>query len=145
MEQKLTPEEVAKVFAMYLLCKYKRDGESGIDFGSVNGMTISNILNGDIDSRQLLLTPLAAITDEDAIEVGELQGGGDNQFKHRPNLIHLIRYVRNNIDRYCENNYKVYSYLTQQSYAVPLWFNAGHWANGKTAIELGIALNKTLR
>lgn len=37
-----------------------------------------------------------------------------------------------------------YQYLIFKGYAVPLWFGVNHWANGKTAIELGIAIDKTL-
>jgi len=38
-------------------------------------------------------------------------------------------------------NYDAYLYLISKGYAVPLFFEPNHWANGKTAIELNIATN----
>jgi hypothetical protein len=37
----------------------------------------------------------------------------------------------------------IYQYLIQQGYAVPLFYGVGHPMNGKTAIELGLALDAT--
>lgn len=37
----------------------------------------------------------------------------------------------------------VHQYLTQQGYAVPLFIAPGHPDNGKTAIELGLAIDST--
>jgi len=38
--------------------------------------------------------------------------------------------------------YPAHQYLILNKYAVPLFFGVDHWANGKTAIELGIAIGK---
>jgi hypothetical protein len=38
----------------------------------------------------------------------------------------------------------IYNYLKQKGYAVPLFIEMGHPHNGKTAIELDIAIDKTL-
>lgn len=38
----------------------------------------------------------------------------------------------------------IWQYLISKGYAVPLFFAPNHWANGKTAIELGLAIDKTL-
>lgn len=35
-------------------------------------------------------------------------------------------------------------YLISKGYAVPLWFGIDHWANGQTAIQLGIAIESGL-
>lgn len=39
-----------------------------------------------------------------------------------------------------EMPYSAYQQLLKWGYSVPLWFGLDHWANGKTAIELGIAI-----
>jgi len=40
-------------------------------------------------------------------------------------------------------SFEIYQYLVQQGYAVPLFFGLNNCANRKTAIELGIAIDKT--
>jgi hypothetical protein len=40
------------------------------------------------------------------------------------------------------NLWESFNQLILYGYAVPLWFGIGHWANGLTAIELGIAIDK---
>jgi hypothetical protein len=37
---------------------------------------------------------------------------------------------------------RLFQYLISKGYAVPLWFGIDYWANGKTAIELNIAIQK---
>jgi hypothetical protein len=39
--------------------------------------------------------------------------------------------------------YEAYQQLINWGYSVPLYFGLDHWANGKTAIELGIAIDKS--
>jgi len=38
-------------------------------------------------------------------------------------------------------NAYIYQDLIHKGYAVPIYFGPDHWANGKTAIELGIAID----
>jgi hypothetical protein len=38
------------------------------------------------------------------------------------------------------NNGNVFQYYHENNYAYPIYFNKGHWANGKTPFELGIAV-----
>jgi len=52
-------------------------------------------------------------------------------------------------DGHCIMPYDSQGFLTQHYYnegiAIPLYFGPGHWANGKTAIELGIAVPSRYR
>lgn len=44
--------------------------------------------------------------------------------------------------QYCPASYIIHQHLIQKGYAVPLWFGINHWANGKDAFQLGIAIEK---
>lgn len=141
---KLTNEEIARVFAMYYGCGITHNKNYTIEV--INSyMFFSEI----ILKYKLLLTPLSAITDEHAIEVGkmEIPEGGLEYLSHDKKTITFGRYGNDGwMNEYVFfddiNNFQ-HQYLIQQGYAVPLWFGVNHWANGKTAIELEIAIDKT--
>ena len=87
-----------------------------------------------IDKRvKLKLCPLSKISDEDAIEVANLEALNTRD-------LDLIKMA---IDYRSVFNYKSHHFLVSKGYAVPLYFSPGHWANAKTAIELGIAIDST--
>ncbi|MES2428268.1 MAG: hypothetical protein V4560_14910 [Bacteroidota bacterium] len=150
MEQKLTNDEMTKVFSLYGIDApiLTIDGKGrimtihpkvltvslnsimqgqnlhGIDKG--NGGLHRTYLNKD-DQCNLLLSPLSKITDEHKNDVCKITGRDAGMFKNE----WIFRFT---------NNAKVLQYLISKGYAVPLWFGIDHWANGKTAIELGIAI-----
>lgn len=148
MENKLTNEELAKVFAMYLGCPIQlEDGQisSKSTWIIADGYLMVNYNDiGDSEhicrECRMLLTPLSAITDEDAVEIAFLSG-----------IMLRHRYVESeerqkaiNIGKKVKGlSYPTREFLILKGYAVPLWFGIDHWANGKTAIELGIAIDKT--
>lgn len=88
MENKLTNEEIAKVFAMYLACECERAGvnlkrlrsipylfdEYHAEFGNNDAYELGEV--------KLLLKPLSLITDEDAIEVCDTFFRGKGQYKN---------------------------------------------------------------
>lgn len=143
---KLTNEEIAKVFAMY-------QGQKVLCFPSddmISHWLPPTILNWDViagthysvTNTILCLTPLAKITDEHAIEVWKVEGNHDN-------IPHPIAHVHTFLNVWEQSRlnmpYNVCQYLISKGYAVPLWFGIDHPANGKTAIELEIAIDKTLK
>lgn len=70
---KLTNELKAKFFALYYdQVVYMEGGMPQPGF--VNGSRIGFILNGNGIDAHLLLKPLSAITDEDAIKVAKIEG-----------------------------------------------------------------------
>ena len=84
---------------------------------------------------KLLLTPLSAISDEDAEQVRKMEGysqDGDISI-----VKGLIR------QRVYSLTHPTYIYLINKGYDTPLYFSPGHPCNAKTAIELGIAIDKT--
>ena len=103
-----------------------------------------NIINYVIEDLKLLLTPLSAITDEQLNDIAKIYGG--LWAKLDDNFLQIIN-KDNEVVRYFLLNqelpFMLSQYLIQQYYAVPLFFGINHWANGKTAIELGIATDKT--
>ncbi len=148
----LTNEEKAKVFAMYLGAEVSGEYMDEPCTGYLTGIhgeygaEIQWIMNGhaeedpdykEYNECQLLLTPISAITDEDAVEVYDMQLGVLNLT--RANKIETVKYWVNTN----ELTWDQYEYLKSKFYAVPIFFAPKHPANGKTAIELGIAREKT--
>ena len=147
MELKLTNEEKEKVFAMYwglsyLVC-YNLEGTAVID--PITAKSIDDI-EPDIENKRdlLLLTPLSAITDEHATEVGKMLCQYGNPVNaHDDYYIKSAKAQLSDLFLF-EMEWQLYQYLISKGYDVPLWFGVDHWANGKTSIELGIAIYKTI-
>lgn len=145
--EKLANKEIAKVFALYLPCEAKdRWGNKNITAVNfeTNRVLYSENDWGNPEFWKLLLTPLDKISDEDAIEVAkvaeyysEMQHLWDAADTGRD----IVRDLFGN-DIWFKNKIFIYQYLISKGYDVPLWFGIDHWANGKTAIELNIAIPK---
>lgn len=140
----LSKEEIAKVFAMYYGCEYQicinikgKQVKEPIDYGVIKDIEQDLYLGLENDDKEkILLTPLSSITDEHAGDLWSIQG------YEKFNNEHTVKTV----GRWLEDNnigYDQYQFLISKGYAVPLWFGIDHWANGKTAIDLGIAIDKT--
>lgn len=162
MENQLTNEEKAKVAAMYLGCDVliKEDGESKFE-SILEGVNISPQYKGDVniyyakecghllrwsfDECKLILTPLDKITDQYKETIARICG---SNFKGTYDLaICGESIVKGKTFEVATENIWTYNLAIQQlimwGYAVPLFFSLNHWANGKTAIELKIAIDKT--
>jgi len=190
--EKLTNEEIARVFAMYWGGKVSTvDGDgkmltlypkcitvalNKITFGQdLHGLDIGN---GGLHRSyphyggacKLYLTPLSKITDEHAIKLSELIN--DEKFNESETfkviseenriVVYSSKVLHDSVDmgyRYTttiysdmyaikskpysgiqQMPYEAYQFLIQQGYNVPLFFGINHWANAKTPIELGIAI-----
>jgi hypothetical protein len=162
---KLTPEETARVFAMY----WGQRIVTHLDTANPKGAPVCNALSlltmgmFDIEKHRLLLTPLDKVTDNHAIELMKIE------YPHICNGYETLRIKRNERGRVeIKFRYKAksknlddgYSYsswahnfsnltltewqqLLLWGYAVGMYFAPGHWANNETAISLGIAIDKT--
>lgn len=157
MNNTLTNEEIARVFAMYLGCDFwlcdNLEGNPVIE--KVTSVVISEIEKGDWLGRDdrpgelLLLTPLELISDEDAAEVSEVFFPDGNIYDYLHGMA-TGKAIVNSIKANRQTNtfyrharvHDGFEYLKLKGYAVPLFFGINHWANGKTAIELGIAIKK---
>ena len=142
----LTNNEKAKVFAMYLgriLYWYHMPSDALTYVTTIDGNALDNMIAHDCWRLQTALTPLDKISDEDAIEVGKLST--DARWIGEPDAVGMavIRNIKTGLMPMFES-YAVYQYLISKSYAVPLYFGINHPANGLTAIEVGIAIDKTL-
>ena len=150
--EKLTNEEIARVFAMYWGCPVEF---SRMITGGGFKRVVENInLNygiGQLMQRgpKLLLTPLDKISDEDATEVeiiyfGEGQRQMDKQYIAKKTIERLYSYDYSNQHKrpieHLEKAIYVHQFLISKRYSVPLFFGSTHWANGKTALELNIAI-----
>jgi hypothetical protein len=108
----LTNDELLKIAAMYIGAPVSFFNPVTKEWSKYRKLTPSGlqlIANGNM-KWELLLCQLSTITNNHAIEVGKMSVNSDTR-----------------------------DYLISKLYAVPLWFGVNHWANGKTAFELGIA------
>lgn len=166
-ENQLTNFEIARVFAMYLgnVQRYRKGVHVITDWGigcfiedeeQEYKMVVGKNSFQFID-RLLLLTPLAGITDEHAIEVAGFVFSEtvslNEKIRIGKNFINytylgkaLGPYDAQDINEFMsEQHIEIFQQLFLWGYAVPIYFGINHWANGKTAIELGIAVDKTLK
>lgn len=172
---KITEIQTAKIFAMYIGCEIisPHPNEDGEELnGYLTGIhgeleaEVQYIENGDVwehpgyhdyKNTKLLLTPLSSITDEDAIEICKIDY---DIFRNTGYSFKVGKKLKNEKVVFCiksdsENEIipiKLYSvsslaaqYLISKGYAVPIWLGVDHPLNGKTPIELGIAIDKTLK
>jgi len=152
MENKLTQNEIARVFAMYW---GQKNGKVGKGYGICAGNTIEigNTLfsyNDFPEKYQLCLTPLDKMTDEHAkgvIKASGFEFQPEIGYTHKDKGFDFGYYTNdgwiNDTFKFSDMNPEQWQYLIQKGYAIPLFFGIDHWANGKTAIELGIAIDKT--
>jgi len=150
---KLTNEEIATVFAMYLYCNFRYryiDYEPGVWATGAKLLPerLVRVLNDkSVDGIELLLTPLSKITDEDLVACYHLHSGligYDYTCDFKPALEMARHWINMDGEKTLCKLTHLSEYLRSKGYAVPLFFGLNHWANGKTAIELGIAIeNKT--
>ncbi|MES2620205.1 MAG: hypothetical protein V4615_05065 [Bacteroidota bacterium] len=140
---KLTNEQIARVFGMYLGCEMvhgRFHGHMEVIKGTGQFRATCSDWWEDVSDNKykLVLIPLSSITDEDAIEVAKIHGSysfDGRTFK--------VRGFKDWLNSGGNIRYNMYQYLIQQGYAVPLFIAPNHPANGKTAIELGLAIEKT--
>lgn len=168
---KLTNEEIARVFAGYIGSEATYNNKINNHQGKILGVdAVGNVILShksvlvpykvcDIGYSSMLLTPLSSITDEHAIEVAKMRGIEKPKIKRTINLIKIIGHNATLSISYLEmeihlmaNTYNctntmdvvnIREYLKSKGYDVPMWFGIDHHANGKTAIELGVAIDKT--
>lgn len=116
-----------------------------------------------LDMCKLILRPLSKVTDEDAIEAAKIMGMPANAeilkiYRDRESWIEIeYRWVNevaelNNEDGYSYSATGVpirevghavpFQFLIQRGYALPVFIAPGHPNNGKTAIELGLAIER---
>jgi len=130
----LTNQEIARIFAMYLYTEtwhysdWKEDST-----GVLSGQLLNLVKDTGTKHGLLYLTPLEKISDEDAIEVASFYG-----FKLTGDVTpeNLASFGRNQVQLDIEKSW-LWQFLIQKGYAVPIY------PYGKTAIELGIAIDKT--
>jgi hypothetical protein len=150
---KLTNEEIARVFAMYL------GSACLLEDGNISDKTTMISLSGqlmvdynnigstehEINYCKLLIKPLSKITDPHYVKLCKIYYPNlDNTVEDGRELISILYETKSAFERNdCFDIIYIYQYLIQQGYAVPLFFGINHWANGKTAIELEIAVDKT--
>lgn len=157
----LTTEQIARVFAMYwgCLCTSERYPQikgniSGID-NCMAGLHvfIDNNEGVPIDEAKLVLRPLSAITDEDAIEVARIMGvtysadpSSEAFFDYDGLMCYVVELFTkggNMREIPADKVVEAFQFLIQQGYAVPLFIAPDHPCNGMTAIQLGLAIDST--
>lgn len=141
MENKLTNEEIARVFAMYCPSNDKIFINPGTGISYYGTLYQLSSMRGFMHEYRLRLTPLSAITNGHACICARLNGHVYELDK--PVLLERGHELIAKLTYSIHCAYPIYTQLIVWSYAVPLFFGINHWANGKTAIELNIAVDKT--
>lgn len=162
MNQELTTEQKARVFAQYIGHQVRhqidedRHQQNTLGAAQIDGIMLrgnSGYWSASMDAFKLLLRPLSAITDEDAIEVARLLGyeyprNEKGQFVERIDLVEVGRGAiggisRNGLVETFNVLAEVIQFLIQRGYAVPTFVAPNHPLNGKTPIEMGLAIDIT--
>lgn len=142
----LTKEQQAKVFALYLGCKFKDYGidEEEDNIGeliAVNSEGFCTDEYGNIDipfkAIKLLLRPLSSITDKELVEVAAIHYGYN--IDTAPNRKHLLAYVKKWLPDNIGKHYQMSMWGISHHFAIPLFIAIGNPLNGKNAVEIGIA------
>jgi len=108
-----------------------------------------------LERARLRLTPLPSIADEHAIQLVCMYGDITKErlinfvIQQNTTLYNLVEptfdlksyTIPNTVNPFIHHS--AYQYLISKGYAVPLFLGIDHWANGKNAIELGIAIDST--
>lgn len=134
----LTNEQKLKIFMLYAGNKYTPYADSGAFF-PIEARSIHKIeLILDMGSEPLIcLWSLQDISDEDAIEVAKMMDWYSDDFNITEfKKVFCYRTIN-------DVRYYVHQYLIQRGYAVPLFIEPNHPANGRTAIELNLAIDKS--
>lgn len=139
MEQVLSNKEVATVFALHWNGHYC----IGINKHpiSIGGDTLDAISKFGRTKATLLVTPMDRITDEHAIEAINCCGIVIFSENIKTRAAKAKSMLDDMINSHQSIEFETYQYLISKHYDVPLWFGINHWANGKTAIQLGIAID----
>jgi len=171
MNAQLTIEQKARVFAQHIGCALSvpnKPREHWYPFDqNEGGLRLEGVIGGRMFVRRiaetvtdkykqcyLLLRPLSAITDEDAIGLAKLYE--PNSIEHEVSRLSAVcvdytisaSLPTHEDTLFIEDDWSGLSilavqYLIQRGYAVPLFIAPGHPLNGKTAIEMGMAIDIT--
>lgn len=161
-DNKLTNEEIAKVFKLYSDSAkvklwlpnpiWQKEVHPEYDITGIDTSVIPFKINlkssvgvslwysykpSHTRDQVLLLMRLENIPDDNLVEVARVGKYlfDDDDEKDRQRIIDC--FIKGDIF-----SFESYFLLIQKKYAVPLFFGKDHWANGKTAIELNIAIEK---
>lgn len=160
MEQQLTNEEIVKVFSTYWGTPTNWVPTNSVDCARGENQRINQYFFGEMSTfnivrSKLLLKPLSSITDEHIKILLSLMSNDEEEISYAISDKNWKYTKEQTIKALSELDYKVaeneipiikFHFVFQQlillGYAVPLFFGINHWANSKTAIELGIAIDK---
>jgi hypothetical protein len=152
MEKTLTNEQKARILAVYLGCETNYGKLVGVcNWAAYTEMNDGTIQSGSLENLSLSLTPLSAISDKhindvaDIINVRTDKGLKDMgiPFTRKGFVLEWLLKENNFTTTNIWKHNLAFQYLIQKGYAVPTFIEVGHPLNGKTPIELGIAIDST--
>lgn len=144
MDIKLTRLQFKQIFSMYygqkiLMVSINATGLQTVD---------SRFLNLNSDEFKLALIPMDEMPDDVAIDLfcqmSFKRQGNNPIITHFPDGIGIINNSFEKVIYWKSMHWLEYQFLVKLGYAVPLYIELGHPANGKTAIELDLAIDRTL-
>lgn len=131
----ITAEIKAKVFAQYLGQKYTDETAEEPEITTVNGETITcfELYPKAMDTAKLILKPLSAISDEDAIEVCNMLETVNPQF-----FLDSLNGKGGVYRKHTVDSILTYQFLQSKGYDLPHYL-----LDGKTLHEAGLAVYET--
>lgn len=154
MDKKLTREEVARVFAMYIGCTIAHDENQTAQLIGIINTDAHFIHNGSgsyghqqcEECGKLLLTPIDKITDEDKVLLYHQYSGLIAKYDYTQDYKGVLHAANHWFNTSGKQDISKYSCLTDIAralgYDTPIYFRANHWANGMDAIHLNLAIQK---
>ena len=151
---KLTKEEIVKIFSLYVGQQCLVDiGILEISAVDIHGKRIwfnnhgisnKSLLKSqewnnvfyDLDHCKLILKPLSHLSDE---HLNEMTFIYDRVIVNKTDQNPFNSDLKKGIENLVKTSYQLFQQLLNWGYAVPLFFSKNHPCNGKNAIELGIA------
>lgn len=135
-------EFLARVYGAYIGCEYFISDKHGTFTQKITPEVLHGIYSGGIRKGKLLLTPLSAITDEDAIEAQRLHfiGEGDPIVKDWKKIV----YCAGELQFYRQDGVGYYSLPINQP-VIDFLRHKGYdcgYAHIISLIEAGIAISK---
>jgi len=170
MNQELTTEQKARVFAQYYGAKVKTphpwetDTQLSLD-GFITGINegvnveVQHIEDNnaweepsihDLNNAKFMLRPLSALTDADALDYARIVCWPEYRQWSNEEMIAMAKKDVGSGATYehwssAPSAIFLLQFFVQRGYAVPLFIAPGHPCNGMTAIEMGLAIDSTTR
>lgn len=135
-------DELLRIAAMYIGAPIRFFNPVTTEWGEYRKMTPSDLRlidNGHLQ-WEMLLKSVENMPDSDALEIGKIQDWRKGISTSHPDAWHYQNSLKYMVKGELGLVYEFHQWLTANFYSVPIYFSPLHWANGKSPVDLGIAI-----